>query len=299
MFYELSTLREELTAELRDARIIGYASSRTHASEPLALAAMALHGQGESEAAQRCSDALAVCQDDEGKVGVRSREAPYWPTALAALLWAARGEKKSRRKRAVEWLMHARGEPIVADPDIVGHQTSLIAWPWVLGTHSWVEPTAMAVAALKANGLTNHARTREAVRLLEDRMLPTGGCNYGNTEVLGQTLRPHLQPSGLCLWALAGESKSRRTHLTLDYVRRATERAQTPWSFAWGAIGLAAWNDAQQPKEKYRAIADSALRQKSPMSLALAILALQGAQSLPVKAIRKEVGHAPEVSKHV
>ena len=87
----------------------------------------------------------------------------------------------------------------------LGHDSSLIGWPWVEGTHSWIEPTAWAVLALKAVGLRQHPRTREAVRLLVDRLLPEGGCNFGNTYVLGQQLLPHLQSSGICLLALAGE----------------------------------------------------------------------------------------------
>lgn len=283
----LRELRHQLSILLSQAPVMGYLGSRTNAAEPLALAAMALHGEGQSDAAQACSDALMACQDKDGKVGVRSHEAPYWPTALAAILWAQRHENQPRREKAVQWLTYARGEPIEAQSDIVGHDTSLIAWPWVLGTHSWIEPTAMAVAALKANGLEQHARTREAVQLLINRLLPTGGCNYGNTEVLGQTLRPHLQPSGLALWALAGETHSEQTDLTLDYVHRATTCAQTPWSFSWGAIGLAAWAQPQIAAERFEEVSQVAMRHKSAISLALVLLAMQGSQSLLVKAVRE------------
>lgn len=283
----LDEIRQQLCDSLRHSSVMGYSANRTSASEPLALAALALHGEGETTAAQRCSDALAVFQDDDGKVGVRAREAPYWTTALAALVWAQRDEKSAERRKAVQWLTYARGEPIESLPDVVGHDTSLIAWPWVLGTHSWVEPTAMAVAAMKSNGLAEHERTREAVRLLKNRMLPNGGCNYGNTEVLGQTLRPHLQPSGMCLWAFSGEPQTRRTHLTLEYVHQATLRATTPWSFSWGAIGLASWRRPPLPAKLFGPIAHVALRQKSAVSQSLVLLALQGFDSPVVQAVRE------------
>lgn len=292
----LDEIRQQLCDSLRHSPVMGYSASRTNASEPLALATLALHGEGETASAQKCSDALADFQDDDGKVGVRDREAPYWTTALAATVWAQRDEKTAERRKAVEWLTYARGEPIESQPDVVGHDTSLIAWPWVLGTHSWVEPTAMAVAALKSNGLAEHARTREAVRLLKNRMLPKGGCNYGNTEVLGQTLRPHLQPSGMCLWALSGEPQTRRTHLTLEYVRRATLRATTPWSFSWGAIGLACWRRPPLPAALFRPIADVTLRQKSAISLALVLLAVQGSEAPLVEAVRKSSDEATHES---
>jgi hypothetical protein len=62
------------------------------------------------------------------------------------------------------------------------------------------------VLALKATGNTNHPRVREAIQLLTDRLLPDGGCNYGNTAVLGQVLLPHIQPTGLVMCALGAES---------------------------------------------------------------------------------------------
>ena len=43
------------------------------------------------------------------------------------------------------------------------------AGPGSSGTHSWVEPTALAVLALRREGLGSHARVQEGVRLLRDR----------------------------------------------------------------------------------------------------------------------------------
>jgi len=51
-----------------------------------------------------------------------------------------------------------------------------------------------------------HPRADEAVQLMLDRILPGGGCNYGNTIVLDQLLRPHIQPTGIVLLALAGDA---------------------------------------------------------------------------------------------
>src|SRR2546428_787916 len=80
--------------------------------------------------------------------------------------------------------------------------------------------TAMHVLALKAAGHRDHPRTREAVRLLIDRLLPGGGCNYGNTIVLGQELRPQLQPTGLAMLALAGETDpDGRVAMSLAYLK--------------------------------------------------------------------------------
>jgi hypothetical protein len=97
------------------------------------------------------------------------------------------------------------------------------------------------VLALKAAGYTQHSRTREAVSLLVDRLLPDGGCNYGNTMVLGQQLRPHLQPTGLTLAALAGEPlKDPRLDASLEYLRRALSQDTPCLSLCYGLWGLAA-----------------------------------------------------------
>ena len=64
-------------------------------------------------------------------------------------------------------------------------------------------------------GLPPHPRNwRNAQAMLIDRLLAGGGCNYGNTVVLGQELRPHVQP-----WPgdarLGGTNQRRSPHCTL------------------------------------------------------------------------------------
>jgi hypothetical protein len=94
-----------------------------------------------------------------------------------------------------------------------------VGWAYAEGTHSWVEPTAFAVLALKAASREYQAAAREGVAVLIDRQLPGGGLNYGNTFVLGQLIRPHIQPTGRgrCLFRLQLSSRP-------DYTRITTER---------------------------------------------------------------------------
>ena len=127
--------------------------------------------------------------------------------------------------------------------EYTGHDTSLTGWPWVAGTHSWVEPTAWGLLALRAVGQGQHARAREAAHLLQNRLLDAGGCNYGNTVVLGQQLLPHVQPSGLTLMALAGEGVAAgRIEPSLDYLEQELGPTTTPASLAYGLMGLAAFD---------------------------------------------------------
>ena len=72
-------------------------------------------------------------------------------------------------------------------------------------------------------------------------MLASGGCNYGNTFVFGQELRPHLQPTGIALLALAGEPDRRgRVAQAIDYLRRELSAETATASLCYGLIGLAA-----------------------------------------------------------
>ncbi len=86
----------------------------------------------------------------------------------------------------------------------------------------------------------DHPRSLEATRLLLDRQLPSGGCNYGNTIVFNQKLLPHAQSTGLALLALVHAAFDPRTAKSLNYLWNAwPEIVGTP-SLCYAAMGLAA-----------------------------------------------------------
>ena len=153
--------------------------------------------------AQRASTLLADGLGHPGLEHGRSREDLRRQGRVVG-----RGQAGSRRGRfpRADARRQRRGDQ---EQLLVGHDTTLQGWPWVVGTHSWVEPTAINVLALRSAGQAGHPRCREAVKLLLDRQLPEGGWNYGNTTVLGHVLRPQVQPTGLALAALAGETDVR------------------------------------------------------------------------------------------
>ncbi|HWA97680.1 MAG TPA: hypothetical protein VG713_04285, partial [Pirellulales bacterium] len=160
--------------------------------------------------------------------------------------------------RAIQWIDEVGGKPSPRTADL-GHDTTLVGWPWVEGTHSWLEPTAFCILALKAAGQGAHPRVREGVRLLLDRLLPAGGANYGNTYVLGQLLRPHLEPTGMALAALGGEEDTNgRIAKTRSYAAGALKSSTTAASLGYALIGLAAHGD--HPPQRDRWLADAAER---------------------------------------
>lgn len=263
----LATTLDRLAAQ----PVIGYSPAQYAATEPTALAALALIARGKTSSASPALDFLVSCQGSDGAVGIRENEpSPGWPTSLAVMAWQAadaangRNDYRPHARRGIDWILDARGVGYPLNADL-GHDTRLVAWSWADQTHSWVEPTAMHALALKMAGLGTHARVREAIRMLLDRLLPGGGCNYGNTSVMGQTLLPHVQPTGLAMLALAGEGPesivrsllsssgnnernatvgsqdfAKRIQHSLAYLRRSLAPPITASSLAWGLLGLRA-----------------------------------------------------------
>jgi hypothetical protein len=230
------------------------------------------------DAATAAGDWLLAQQSSTGSIGVTaSRDAPCWPTALAILLWSRLDRKTfgDAIDRAVAWTLAERGLTHERRPH-AGHDTKLVGWSWAAHTHSWLEPTAMFVLALKAVGQSDHPRTREAVRLLVDRQLPDGGCNYGNTIVLGQELLPHIEPTGVVMMALAGEALvDPRIERSLEYLKRELSPTTPTASLSYGLLGLTAHHRAPDNKLAWLEAARSRTinREASPFKLALIALA--------------------------
>jgi hypothetical protein len=273
--------------ELAQRSAIGYFETSTAAAEPTALAALALVANDRLEAAQAAAMALTRMQAESGTVGVRKGEWPGWPTSHAILAWSAIESANVRRKplgdvaninRAAAWLLANRGRAIQRSENF-GHNSELVGWAYAEGTHSWVEPTALAVMALNAAGHTNHPATQEGLAVLLDRQLPGGGYNYGNTYVLGQLIRPHVEPTGIVLLALAKTStKLARVKKSLAWLERNIEPSTTPMSLAWALLGLRAQgvelSDANAWLETAAQRVQS--RDRSPHKLALLALAAKG-----------------------
>ncbi len=282
---------EEILDSLATQLPCGYHAVGPASTEPTALAAMALAAQGRQAAAAKGFEWLAGLQAADGSVGpTATQAAPGWPTSIAVVAahfatssggGVATTAKRFDLDRAVRWMLQTRGEALPRTPEL-GHDTTLVGWPWVEDTHSWVEPTAIGVLALKAVGRGNHPRVREAVRLLTDRLLPDGGCNYGNTLVMGQVLRPHLQPTGLAMLALAGEpDQSGRITKSLDYLARELSPRTATASLAYGLMGLAAYDRFPAIAHSWLEAASRRTLEREPASfrLALVVLAAMGAES--------------------
>ena len=292
------TWRDELLERLASAIPCGYERNGQPATEPMCLAAIALSLAGRQEQSLQAVRWLTSRQNDDGSAGPTAElKSPGWPTALAVLAsgyvghsndtdvlglknWNGAGDLGRPPKqpfnvdRATRWLLDTEGGTLPRQPSM-GHDSTLVGWPWVAGTHSWVEPTALAVLALKSVGKSNHSRTREGVRVLHDRLLPSGGCNCGNTIVFGQELLPHVQPTGLALLALHGEpDHDGRIARSLAWLQSAVDGQTAAASMAYAVWALARYGQPREQADRWLAAASKRKATiSSPYRMALLLLA--------------------------
>lgn len=248
----------KLVENLRTRPIGGYQADSPDASEPTAWAGLVLTKAGLKEEANQSADWLASLQQQDGSVGVTiDQTRPAWPTSLSILLWQILDAQKYETsiEAGIDWALAQTPwtRPIHEN---FGHDTMLEGWSWAADTHSWVEPTAFFVKAFHAVGKVDLPRFKQAKELLIDRLLPSGGANYGNTIMLGQELLQHLQPTGIVAWALADyKIKDDRIDKTLDYLAHSLVEPTGVSSLAFGLLGLSA-NMSQYtkslPSETYR-----------------------------------------------
>ena len=302
--------RRRLLGVRRGPAAWGYRAASSPAAEPSSLGALGLladpdrRGDGGREVAVASARRLASTQRGDGSLGATPNlPEAGWPTPFALLLWSSLGGFEAARSKAVGWLLKLEGRWVarIAD-DPMGHDTTIVGWPWVADTHSWVEPTAMALLALAGEGLADHPRSHEGVRLLLDRAIPTGGWNLGNPMVFGTALRPLPGPTGLALLALARLGRrSKIVDRAIAYLRPALAETLAPVSLGWGLLGLRAWGAEPDEGRDWLASAFEKLATSEPRPVELAMLLLaSGSLSLELLGVstgRRDAAPARPLSR--
>lgn len=287
----INGLRDELLALRGDAGVWGNRPAGSPYVEPTILATLALVASAaEHDAATRqieitASDWLAGLQQADGALGISPHlPRPHWTTPLAVLAWCAAARQGEARRKAVEWLLSHQGDttrPAGSSP--MGHDPGIPGWPWVEGTHSWLEPTAMAVLALRRAGLADHPRTQDGQRLVRDRVIRTGGWNYGNSTVFGADLRPQPGPTGLALLALAGcdDFDSPCIARSCAYLSEILPTTHAPQSLCFGILALSAWERRPAESEQWlRAAVEPASKYSNVIAHLAHLLLAAGRRSL-------------------
>lgn len=205
---------------------------------------------------------LATAQFPDGRVCI-SPDHPetVWPTSLSIFAWHQSPDHRDNLARAANFLMNSSGTHSQRPPDApYAHDPSIKGWSWIADTHSWEEPTALAMMALKIAGYGGHDRVKEGARLLLDRQLPSGGWNFGSTIIYDRELRPMPLNTGLALNALIEETDFINIERSLSYLLSIMPTLHAPRSLAWGLLGIGAWKSRYEPSEH---LIDSCLKNET------------------------------------
>jgi hypothetical protein len=203
-----------------------------------------------------------------------------WTTPHAILLWSEFPNFAGQRRLAARWLLRLEGRTLPrskSSDGVVGHDMALVGWPWVEGTHSWLEPTALAILALCKEGFSDHPRIQAGVRLIVDRALTGGGWSAAGKSFFGHEVRPHPAPTGLALLALAACGvRGDVVDSAVGYLADALASIRAPISLGWGLLGMRShhiWpaQSASWVAESYECVAD---RDDRALGMAVLLLAL-------------------------
>jgi hypothetical protein len=224
----------------------GYAIRKASRLEPTCWALIAI-GQSRKADLAVHGNFLEKCVRSGGYLV----ENPDWPTnvgfnALVAFTWLNRREFAAEEKiRALlTWLSAAKG---VQAPQAASFRqdNSLQGWSWLDSTFSWVEPTAWGTLALQKAiraGLVQEgparARILEAERLLIDRCCHEGGWNFGNANVMGQDLFPHVPTTAIALLALQGRREEPAVVRSLAFLESHWSDEPSPLALGLSLICL-------------------------------------------------------------
>jgi len=214
-----------------------------HRPDAAAWAVLALRAMRAHAEPGPILDRLAQGQLRDGRVPIDpDYPQAFWPTSEAILAWNGSAAHSTNQARAVDFLLRTSGVHYRLDKDaVVEHDTTIRGWPWIEKTHSWVEPTAMALLALECASQAGHARAEEARRMLLNRQLESGGWNYGNTKVYCVELRPSMESTGLALHALAGHVSAKDVQKSLGYLQAEVSGTRGPLWLGWSILALSAW----------------------------------------------------------
>ena len=252
----------------------GFRANSDSAVEPTCWALMALGGRqadgpkrtagAESEeSVQRGLRWLTERQRADGSWPMfEIQDAGCWATSVACLALSSCNHAPEAVARGRDWLCNswpAEGSAwrrlagrFRTGNSVVRQDTSLRGWSWTEGAASWVEPTSVAILALRSamNEMPPEReaqRVRLGERMLYDRMCPSGGWNSGNPLVYGVEGIPRIGPTVWALLALRQYASRRENQISLDWLRESYSRIRGAVSLSLAHICLTAYGISAPP----------------------------------------------------
>jgi len=187
--------------------------------------------------------------------------------AVGLLALVARGiEHEAGNARLIKGLEHVRGVAL-SNSEIYRQDNSLQGWSWIPQTFSWVEPTGWALLALKkwsrvSGGAIDADRVAVAEKLLVDRACAQGGWNYGNSNMLGQDLRPYVPTTAVALLSLQDKPADPIVARGVEYLDRSASSEHSSVALSLAVLALRAFRRSNPA-------ADTALAAQLPTTLEL------------------------------
>lgn len=265
-------------------------------SESTALATLARLAL-DADAARESLPWLAARQRGDGAWPLTDAvPEPSWASAWVLLALSVAGADPGALVRGRDWLVEREGVrpswlsrtvgALTGQRSRIGHDLSLTGWPWHAAAASWVEPTATALLALRrlVRDLdVSRAAERIAAgeRLLWNRMCVGGGWNYGNPQVLGQTLPPYPDTTAIALMGLQGSGHAAGLESSFEALTRLLDERASSLALALGALAFELHDRPAHPlRARLEARIDEAGPPRETRSVAFALLALGGGGAL-------------------
>jgi hypothetical protein len=204
--------------------------------------------------------------------------------AIAALTLTLVSPGSSRSTAIITRLLQFKGEVVDRRYPELRQDNNLAAWSWIQGTTSWVEPTAWCLLLLKhvqrhSPSAAQQERINIGEAFLLDRACAVGGWNYGNPNVYGTDLIPHVPTTALGLLAMQDRASNPVIARSLRRLQADALSERSHLALALSIICLRVYGvDSSALANTLRAICAERLQRNDPgenlQALALALCAL-------------------------
>ena len=184
-----------------------------------------------------------------------------WVTSLACLALAEQESAAETFARGTRWLIDSwpgegnwwwRLRQRILGRKNVRQDFALRGWSWTRGTSSWVEPTSLALLALRRasrqSASSELVKRRElAEAMLFDRMCPGGGWNCGNPMVYGVAGQPFVGQTVWALLALGNSAGRTEVKQSLDWLEHEYPNIKGPASLSLAHLCLRNFGRSPRP----------------------------------------------------
>lgn len=264
----------------------GYAPRQGSAVEPTSAVLLTLREISACAPASRLAvDWIKSARQADGGWGFNSSDSESaWQTAWAVLALAQGGEAGDFVDRGVQWLLSVKTLQLNEDT----MQTSkrgltvnplLPGWPWLPGQAPFIEPTALAILALKSIlALADNERMHEGLQYISECRCPGGGWNVSNPAMFNSFLPAQAYTTALVLIALRRFAPGSIHSGDIKVLRSEMHRDGGVLALAWGLLALRALEDDDTPAETRLASMQGPNGgwADNPYKTAVALMALRG-----------------------